>query len=77
MRLVLDTNVVASVLLWGGTPRLLLQAGRERRVELLPARRNWPRSLSDLGRRSENRFQRGQFLPDSQPHSGPYGARSR
>lgn len=35
MRLVLDTNVVASALLWGGAPRLLLQAGRERRVELL------------------------------------------
>ncbi|MDH3209188.1 MAG: hypothetical protein OEM00_01270 [Burkholderiaceae bacterium] len=32
MRLVLDTNVVASALLWGGTPRLLLQAGRERRA---------------------------------------------
>ena len=35
MRLVLDTNVVASALLWGGVPRLLLQAGREKRVELL------------------------------------------
>ena len=34
MRLVLDTNVVASALLWGGVPRLLLQAGREKRVEL-------------------------------------------
>lgn len=34
MRLVLDTNVVASVLLWGGVPRLLLQAGRDKRVEL-------------------------------------------
>ena len=34
MRLVLDTNVVASVLLWGGQPRLLLQAKREKRVEL-------------------------------------------
>lgn len=34
MRLVLDTNVVASVLLWSGTPRLLLQAARERRIEL-------------------------------------------
>jgi putative PIN family toxin of toxin-antitoxin system len=33
-RLVLDTNVVASALLWGGVPRLLLQAGREKRVEL-------------------------------------------
>ena len=34
MRLVLDTNVVASALLWGGVPRLLLQAAREKRVEL-------------------------------------------
>ncbi len=34
MRLVLDTNVVASALLWGGQPRLLLQAKREKRVEL-------------------------------------------
>jgi len=34
MRLVLDTNVVASALLWGGVPRLLLRAGREKRVEL-------------------------------------------
>lgn len=34
MRLVLDTNVVASALLWGGVPRLLLQAGREKRVDL-------------------------------------------
>lgn len=34
MRLVLDTNVVASAMLWGGSPLLLLQARRERRVEL-------------------------------------------
>lgn len=34
MRLVLDTNVVASALLWDGTPQLLLQAAREREVEL-------------------------------------------
>ena len=34
MRWVLDTNVVASALLWGGTPRLLLQAARDERVEL-------------------------------------------
>lgn len=34
MRLVLDTNVVASAMLWGGSPRLLLQARREKRVEL-------------------------------------------
>jgi putative PIN family toxin of toxin-antitoxin system len=34
MRLVLDTNVVASALLWSGVPRSLLQAAREQRVEL-------------------------------------------
>lgn len=32
MRLVLDTNVVASAILWAGTPRLLLQAAREKRI---------------------------------------------
>lgn len=34
IRLVLDTNVVASGLLWSGTPRALLQAARDRRVAL-------------------------------------------
>ncbi len=34
MRLVLDTNVVASAMLWGGSPKLLLQARREKRVDL-------------------------------------------
>ena len=34
MRLVRDTNVVASGLLWGGLPGQLLQAAREKRVEL-------------------------------------------
>lgn len=34
MRLVLDTNVVASAMLWGGTPLSLLQAAREQRVSL-------------------------------------------
>lgn len=34
LRLVLDTNVVASALLWGGSPRLLLQAARDKRVLL-------------------------------------------
>ena len=34
MRLVLDTNVVASAMLWGGSPKLLVQARREKRVEL-------------------------------------------
>ena len=34
LRLVLDTNVVASALLWGGSPRLLLQAARDKHVLL-------------------------------------------
>lgn len=34
MRVVLDTNVVASGFLWGGPPRQLLQDGREKRLKL-------------------------------------------
>ncbi|MHB1076104.1 putative toxin-antitoxin system toxin component, PIN family [Thiobacillus sp.] len=34
MRLVLDKNVIASAMLWGGNPKLLLLARREKRVEL-------------------------------------------
>jgi len=34
MRLVPDTNVIASAMLWGGNPKLLLLARREKRVEL-------------------------------------------
>lgn len=34
IRLVLDTNVVASAMLWGGTPLVLLQAAREQRALL-------------------------------------------
>lgn len=34
MRLVLDTNVVASAALSGGMPRLLLQAAREKRIDI-------------------------------------------
>ena len=33
MRLVLDTNVVVSGLLWDGAPRRLLQLAREKRVD--------------------------------------------
>lgn len=32
--MVLDTNVVASAILWGGTPRILLEASRDKRVDL-------------------------------------------
>src|SRR5271165_3539560 len=34
MRVVLDTNVVASALLWDGTPRQLLRVGRGKDVQL-------------------------------------------
>ena len=34
MRVVLDTNVVASGFLWGGVPRQLLQAARENQLQL-------------------------------------------
>ena len=51
MRLMLDTNVVASALLWGGVPVLLLQAARERRVALFTST-PWLAELTHiLGRR--------------------------
>lgn len=34
VRLVLDTNVVASAMLWGGRPRILLHAAQDKRVQL-------------------------------------------
>ena len=34
MRVVLDTNVVASALLWGGTPERLIEAAGEGTLEL-------------------------------------------
>jgi len=34
VRLVLDTNVVTSGFLWGGVPRQLLEAAREKRLQL-------------------------------------------
>ena len=51
MRLVLDTNVVASAILWGGVPRLLLQAGREKRVELFTSAALLAEPTDILGRR--------------------------
>ena len=51
MRLVLDTNVVASALLWGGMPRLLLLAARERRVELFTSTPLLAELTDILGRR--------------------------
>ena len=51
MRLVLDTNVVASALLWGGAPRLLSQAAREKRVELFTSTPLLAELTDILGRR--------------------------
>lgn len=51
MRWVLDTNVVASALLWGGGPRLLLQAGREKRIELFTSAVLLAELTDILGRR--------------------------
>lgn len=51
MRLVLDTNVVASAILWGGTPRLLLQAARDKRVDLFTSTAMLAELTDILGRR--------------------------
>jgi uncharacterized protein len=51
VRLVLDTNVVTSAILWGGLPRQLLQAGREKRVELLTSAPLLAELTDILGRR--------------------------
>ena len=51
MRLVRGTNVVASAVLWGGVPRLLLQAGREKRVELFTSAALLAELTDILGRR--------------------------
>lgn len=51
MRLVLDTNVVASALLWGGTPALLLRARREQRITLFTSPPLLAELADILGRR--------------------------
>ncbi|MFM9912111.1 MAG: putative toxin-antitoxin system toxin component, PIN family [Methylophilaceae bacterium] len=51
MRLVLDINVVASALLWGGSPRLLLQAARDKRVRLFTSTPLLSELTDILGRR--------------------------
>ncbi len=47
----LDTNVVASALLWGGEPGRLLHAGREQRVQLFISRPLLAELTDILGRR--------------------------
>lgn len=49
--MVLDTNVVASAILWGGTPRLLLQASRDKRVDLFTSTPMLAELTDILGRR--------------------------
>lgn len=51
MRLVLDANVVASALLWGGVPRVLLQSRREQRVMLFTSTPLLAELTDILGRR--------------------------
>ncbi len=55
MRLVVDTNVVASAILWGGTPRVLLQAAREKRIELFTSTPMLAELTDILGRRKFGR----------------------
>lgn len=54
-RLVLDTNVVASALLWSGTPRQLLQARREQRIALFTSAALLAELTDILGRRKFER----------------------
>ena len=51
VRRVLDTKVVASAVLWGGVPRVLLQAGREKRAELFTSTALLAELTDILGRR--------------------------
>jgi putative PIN family toxin of toxin-antitoxin system len=51
VRVVLDTNVVASAILWGGVPRLLLQAAREKRIEIFTSTPMLAELTVILGRR--------------------------
>jgi putative PIN family toxin of toxin-antitoxin system len=51
VRVVLDTNVVASAILWGGVPRLLLQAAREKRIEIFTSTPMLAELTDILGRR--------------------------
>ncbi len=47
VRVVLDTNIVISGLLWGGTPRQLLELGRDGKVMLFSSR-ELLKELSDV-----------------------------
>ena len=66
MRLVLDTNIVVSALVWGGTPYKLLQAATEGDIELFTS----PALLAEL---------RGWLRADAliAHHTAQVGARER
>ena len=51
MRLLLDTNVVVSAMLWGGVPHTLLQAAHEKRVTLFTSTPLLAELTDILGRR--------------------------
>ncbi len=51
MRLVLDTNIVVSGLLWGGVPRQLLDLGRDNQVTLFTSSMLLDELADVLGRR--------------------------
>ena len=55
MRLVLDTNIVVSALLWGGRPRLLVEAAQERKIELFTSNSLLDELADVLGRRKFDR----------------------
>ena len=65
MRLVLDTNVVASALLWDGAPRRLLEAARAQRIELFTSTPLLAELTDILGRRKfENKVAASQLSID-------------
>lgn len=68
-RTVVHLNVVASAILWSGTPRMLLQAARDRRIEIF-TRTAMPAGLTDiLGRQpfTPGRGQAGWALRNINP----------
>ncbi len=63
MRYVLDTNVVLSGLLWGGTPGKLLQAARQHKIELFTSKPLLNELLRILHKRKFERKIAESFLP--------------
>ena len=67
MRLVLDTKVVASAVMWGGVSRLLLQAGREKRVDMFTSAALLAELTDVLGRRKFDKKIAASTLTVDQP----------